>query len=75
MGGGIDVPSRANRSPYVEATRVELLAGIDALVARGYDLEGADLASLREDFSREGYPEDLFKMTCDFLMGRGWREP
>lgn len=68
LAGGIDVPSRASGSPYADASTVELLAGIDAVVARGYGLAPADLASLREDFTRDGYPEDVFTLTCEYLI-------
>ncbi|WP_238994981.1 hypothetical protein [Gordonia sp. JH63] len=64
LAGGIEVEARANRSPFGKATTASLIAGIDALVARGYGLTTADFAIIREDFSPNGYPDDVFSLAC-----------
>lgn len=69
LAGGIDVSDRAHGSPYADSSTVELLAGIDTLIARGYGLGPVDLASLREDFTSDAYPEDVFTLTCRYLIG------
>lgn len=68
LAGDIDVQDRAHGTPYRGSSTVELLAGIDALIARGYGLAPVDLASLREDFTSDGYPEAVFTLTCDYLI-------
>lgn len=67
LAGGIDVAQLAGESPFADASRPELIAGIDAVIARGYGLLPSDLVSLREDFTAAAYPEDVFMLTCDAL--------
>ncbi|TDO08179.1 hypothetical protein EV580_5751 [Mycobacterium sp. BK086] len=71
LGPGIDVVEFANSSQFAAQDRDDLLAGLEATVARGYGLSLDDLAIIRRNFNAEGFPDSVFRLACNLLVAGG----
>lgn len=67
LPGGVDVYAIAEQSRYAHQERPHLLAGIEVIVARGYDLTTDDLSVIRRDFSPAGFPAEVFDIAHQLL--------
>lgn len=61
LAGGIDVSARAATSGLADDSTDSLLAGIEALVARGHGLTSEDLAVIKADFSSQGMTSAVYE--------------
>lgn len=68
LAGGIDVAAVANESTFAGDSREALLAGSEAIVARGYGLRPDDLEIIRRDFSAQGFPDPVFELAHEILV-------
>lgn len=67
LAAGINVADVAEASSFNGDSREQLLAGLEATVARGYGLQPDDLELIRRDFSPQGFPKSVFDLACELM--------